>query len=499
MKLPRSFYNWLSITGLILVVNSLVLILILFIIALLSKESNSYMGVYIYIVLPAFLVLGLILIPIGMLKKVRKVETPEEQALRWPVFNMNLKNHRNSLIKVSIVTFLFLIASAMGSYQAFHYTESVDFCGKLCHSVMEPEHTTYLNSSHARVACVECHVGEGASWYVKSKLSGLYQVYSVLFHKYPKPIPTPVMALRPARETCEKCHWPQKFYAQKLRSQLGFLSDSLNSDWGISLLMKVGPKYSAYGLTEGIHWHINPDYKIEYAASTPDRESIPWVKMTNLKTGEVQIFQDEENMLDKKTLDTLPKRTMDCMDCHNRPSHLFKSAPVYVDNAMITGLIPKDIPFIKKAAMQALKDPFTSLDTAMTSIRDSIRVFYQKKYPVIYSGFKQKIEIAINAIQEEYRKNAFPGMHADASRYLNHIGHLESDGCFRCHSGRHKSNKGVVISRDCNLCHTIIAQGPENKKAVTSIDQSLEFVHPINIKDAWKKGFCSDCHRALYE
>ena len=113
--------------------------------------------------------------------------------------------------------------------------------------------------------------------------------------------------------------------------------------------------------------------------------------------------------------------------------------------------------------------------------------------------FKQKIEIAINAIQEEYRKNAFPGMHADASRYLNHIGHLESDGCFRCHSGRHKSKKGVVISRDCNLCHTIIAQGPENKKAVTSIDQSLEFVHPINIKDAWKKGFCSDCHRALYE
>ncbi len=292
MKAPKSFYNWLSITGFIMVVNSLILILILFIFSLVSAQSNAYLGLYIYILLPSFLVLGLILIPVGIVFRVRsKVELVDEP-VGWPVFDMNLKKHRASLLKISIITFIFLVASAMGSYSAFRYTESVEFCGKLCHKVMEPEYSTYMNSSHARVACVECHVGEGAGWYVKSKISGLYQVYSVLFNKFSRPIATPLHDLRPARETCERCHWPQKFYARKLRSQRSYLTDSANTEWNISLLMKIGPEHSAMGLSEGIHWHINKNYKIEYVSNSEDKESIPWVRMTNLKTGEVKTFID---------------------------------------------------------------------------------------------------------------------------------------------------------------------------------------------------------------
>ncbi|MCB9024266.1 MAG: NapC/NirT family cytochrome c [Lentimicrobiaceae bacterium] len=499
MKTPKKLYNWLSVTGFILAGNSIFLILILLLFSLFSSQSNSYLGLYIYIILPAFLVLGLILIPLGVLLRIKKNVGAEREEGAWPLIDFNQRKQRISMIKIIVFTLIFVTASAMGSYRAFQYSESVEFCGTLCHKVMEPEYVTYQHSAHARVTCVECHVGEGADWYIKSKMSGLYQVYSVLFEKYPKPIGTPIHNLRPARETCERCHWPEKFYSRKLRSQRSFLTDSANTEWNVSLLMKIGPQFSSMGLAEGIHWHINKDFKIEYASADENRESIPWVKLTNMKTGEVKIFYDEENPIDQKTLDSLETRAMDCMDCHNRPSHLYKSAPDYIDNAMISGLFSKNIPYIKNAAMEALKIPFDNKDTAMKSIRETVLAFYQDEYPDVLEKNKEPIEKAILAIQGEYQLNAFPYMKADASKYLNHIGHLETEGCFRCHSDKHKTSKGETISRDCNLCHTIIAQGPTGNLTTASIDSTLEFVHPVKIRGAWKTSFCSDCHKVLYE
>ncbi len=495
MKLPKSISNWISITGFIFAINSLILIIVLFIQGLLTAHPNPYHGIITYIALPSILVMGLLMIPIGMLINRRKTHDPEN---RWPVLDMNVPKQRQKLIAVSIFTFLFIIVSSMGGYEAFNYTESVEFCGKLCHQVMEPEYVTYLHSPHARVPCVECHVGEGAGWYVKSKLSGLFQVYSVMFHKFPQPIETPIHNLRPARETCERCHWPQKFYSRKLRAQRAYLSDSLNTEWNCSMLMRIGPDYSPMGLQEGIHWHINSDVKIEYVAATNDRESIPWVKYTNLKTGEVQIFQDTENTLDAKAIDTLEHRSMDCMDCHNRPSHAYKSSIEYVDNAMITGDIPKELPFVKKVAMNVLKGPFTNSDSSVAYIRDSITNFYKTGYPGIYAAQKPMIDKAINGILSAFSLNVFPFMKASSKNYLNHIGHLESDGCFRCHSDRHKNEKGKVISKDCNLCHTFIAQGATGKMEYSTIDNTMEFKHPVDVKDNWKTYLCTECHKELY-
>jgi hypothetical protein len=497
MRIPKSAYNWLSATGFILSLNCVLLMIILFVISLTVGGSNAYLGIFIYIVLPTILVLGLILIPIGMLFAVRRKEKVADTGLKWPILDFNHRKTRRSLTIVSAFTLVFVLVSAMGSYQAYRYTESVEFCGKLCHRVMEPEYVTYLNSPHARVRCVECHVGEGASWYVKSKLAGLYQVYSVMFDKYPRPIPTPIEDLRPARETCEKCHWPQKFYEKKLRSIRGFLSDSSNSQWNYAMLMKIGPSFSAFGLTEGIHWHINPDVTIEYIASTADRETIPWVKYTNSKTGDVQIFQDPENPLDQTLLDSLETRSMDCMDCHNRPSHSYKSAVVYMDNALISGNVPEELPFIKKAAMRVLGNQFSTADSALLEIRNNITAYYQEKHPEIFENNHDQIEKAITGIQDEFRKNTFPGMKASSSSYLNHIGHWESDGCFRCHSGRHVSEKGITISKDCNLCHTIIAQGTTADLKTVSYMDTLEFKHPVDIGTAWKESNCSECHRPM--
>jgi hypothetical protein len=263
--------------------------------------------------------------------------------------------------------------------------------------------------------------------------------------------------------------------------------------------MKIGPEHSPLGLSEGIHWHINHDFKIEYIATTNDRESIPWVKLTNIKTGETKIFIDEENPLDDKAVDTLVKRSMDCMDCHNRPSHLFKSAPDYIDNLLLSGTLPKNIPFIKYAAMEALKLPFTNLDTAMLSIDQTVTDFYKDEQPDVYKDEFERIRKAILTMQGSYKQNAFPYMRADANQYLNHIGHLESDGCFRCHSDRHKTDKGEVISKNCELCHTIVSQGVTGAIKTVAINDTLEFIHPKEIRGVWKTAFCSECHRVLYE
>ena len=256
MKLPSSIKNWISISGAVLAVFNLATILSLVILNAFFGFGGSYIGLFIYILLPAFMITGLILIPIGMRgnrKKARKAEA-EGGKLNWPIVDFNNIAVRNAGMIFVVGTVFLLIISSIGSYEAFHYTESVPFCGKLCHKVMEPEFTTYHGSPHERVACVECHVGAGASWYVKSKLSGLYQVYSVLFNKYPKPIPTPIANLRPARETCEECHWPEKFYDRKMKVEHSFLADDQNTEEIIHLQMKTSSQYTEHGFEKGIQF-----------------------------------------------------------------------------------------------------------------------------------------------------------------------------------------------------------------------------------------------------
>jgi nitrate/TMAO reductase-like tetraheme cytochrome c subunit len=499
LKNPKVFYNWISLTGFIITSNSLILILILFLFSIFSENGNTYLGLLIYLVLPTFLVLGLILVPVGVLLNIRKKQYVGKSTNPWPIFDLNQRKDWATLVKITLITVIFLVASVIGSYRAFQYTESVEFCGTLCHKEMEPEYVTYQHSAHAKVTCVECHVGQGADWYVKSKMSGLYQVYSVLFKKYPKPIATPIHSLRPVRETCERCHWPEKFYSRKYRSQRSYLSDSANTEWNVTLLMKVGPEFSPMGLSEGIHWHINNNFKIEYISSSSNREIIPWVKLTNLKTGQIKTFIDEDNPLKEKEKGNLEIRNMDCMDCHNRPSHLYKSAPDYIDIALISRMLSKNVPYIKKAAMEALKNPFPDSKTAMESIEAKIMGFYGTQHPDILKSNELAIRKAIKVIQQEYKLNAFPYMKADASQYPNHIGHLESEGCFRCHSGRHKTATGESISIDCDICHTIIAQGPTGSIANSAANSSLVFQHPTELKEKAKTAFCSDCHRSLYD
>jgi hypothetical protein len=363
---------------------------------------------------------------------------------------------------------------------------------------MEPEFTAYQNSPHANVSCVECHVGSGASWYVKSKLSGLHQVYAALTKTYPQPIETPLHDLRPARETCEKCHWPQKFYTRTLWTNKYFLADSLNTEWDIMLQMKTGPEYSGLGLREGIHWHINPAVNIEYISENDKRENITYVKYTNKSTGEVTVYRNDDNPVSDSLVSLSTTRTMDCIDCHNRPSHNYNSPSVYFNKAMLTGAVSKNIPFFKKVAMGILRETFSNKDTALLKIEDSITSYYKSDYNEFYTNNKDLINNSVVSIQKAFSQNTFPKMKVAYDLYPEHIGHLESDGCFRCHNDAFKADNGRIITRDCNLCHTIVGQGKQGIMEYTNIRETLEFQHPVDIGTAWKEANCAECHRYLY-
>ena len=495
-QLPNSTRNWVSLIGATIAVISFSMIVFLFTITVVTHQGHVYLGLVMYIVLPAIMVLGLLLIPVGMYIQSKRA-LAQKGTKPWPYIDLNIPSHRNAFFIFALGTTVFLFATAVGSYEAFHYTESTEFCGTLCHKVMKPEYVAYQNTAHARVACVDCHVGSGADWYVRSKLNGLHQVYSTAFNRYPRPIPTPVKNLRPAEETCQTCHWSEKYYAHKLRNEVHYKYDEENTPWEIKLIMKIGAENSAHGLTEGIHWHNNPDVKIEYIAADPQRSKLPWVKYTNLATGEVKIYQDEEEPLSDSTIATAEIRTMDCMDCHNRPAHHFQPPVQFVNTLITAGRISRDLPEIKTLLTDLCEAEYSTLDSALVDIENQIREFYESDYPEIYESEREKIDNAITAFQQEYSKNVFPEMRARWDRYPNHIGHVETDGCFRCHNDTHATDDGITIRKDCNLCHIITAQGtPGVDMEIARVGEALEFRHPDGDED-WKDGLCTDCHTGL--
>jgi hypothetical protein len=499
MKFTSSTRNWITIIGALIASMNLLLIIILFLVSTILNKNETYLGLFIYIILPGFLLLGLIMIPVGMIiSRKKKAALTKGEIKPLPAVDLNNPRHRKAFVIFTLVTIFILFLSTYGSFEAFHLTESVEFCGTLCHKVMEPEYTAYQNSPHANVACVDCHVGSGASWYVKSKLSGLHQVYAVLTKTYPSPIGTPIHDLRPARETCEKCHWPQKFYTRKLQTNRYYLADSLNSEWDVMLQMKIGPEFSDLGFKEGIHWHINPDVDIEYISENDKRETITYIKYLNKATGEVTIYRNPDLEVSDSLIAASETRTMDCIDCHNRPSHNYNSPPVYFDKAMLTNQISPDIPFIKKTAMEILRNTFTSKDTAFTEIREGILNFYKSGYSDYLRDNYSKIEQSVGALQKAFSQNTFPAMKVTYDVFPDHIGHLEVEGCFRCHNDAFTSESGRKISKDCDLCHTILGQGKKDHMQFTNIRESLEFQHPIDIGTAWKEANCAECHRYLY-
>jgi nitrate/TMAO reductase-like tetraheme cytochrome c subunit len=474
--------NGLGLAGVVLAGGSLFSFLLLFLFDMLASAPSPYVGILTYVVTPAFLLGGLALMALGAAWQRWKLKRATGAPPPPMIIDWSQPRHRRKVIGFGLGVMGFLLLSVMGSYHAYHLSESVEFCGETCHTVMKPELVTYRQGAHARVSCTECHIGQGASYFVKAKISGAYQLYAVAFDKYPRPIPTPIKHLRPAQDTCEQCHWPRKFVGNLDRTYDYFLGDEENTPYSVRLTLKVGGADPARGPLGGIHWHMNVGNRIEYIAIDEKRQEIPWVRVTDSQ-GVVTVYRTAEFT---NRIEDFEIRTMDCMDCHNRPAHRFNTPNDAVNRAISLGKIDRAIPHVKTAAVEALTGEYETEEEALRGIATQLAEAYPDD---------SRINAVINVVQEIYRSNFFPEMKADWRAYPDNIGHQNWPGCFRCHDGRHKTADGrrTIKADDCNTCHVILAQGAGGELN-TLTPGGQPFRHPGDEIE----GLCTDCHDGTF-
>lgn len=490
-KTPSLLRNYVSFVGAAIGIAAIASGTLLFLMEITSTGENPYLGILTYIVFPTFLMFGLLLGGLGMLleRRRRRKHAPEE-ILAYPKLDLNDPRARRAFLIFLVITFFFVSASAFGSYKAYEYSDSVAFCGKTCHSVMKPEYVAYLAGAHARVRCVDCHVGPGADWYVRSKLSGAYQLYSVAFKKYPRPINTPVHNLRPAPDTCEQCHWPEKFFGAQLKVFNHYAYDEQNTLRQTRMLINVGGGSPTTGLVTGIHWHMNIANEVEYIPTDRQRQVIPWVRIKD-RHGNVTEYFDRNRPLTPEQIAATDKRKMDCVDCHNRPAHVYLPPDVALDQGFVAGKLDISIPYLKRQAVELLSKQYETSDQALLAIDKGLNDFYRTNYAEVYSQKPESIKSSIAEVQRIFSTYFFPEMKTDWQTHPNNIGHLYFSGCFRCHDGEHVSNSGKVISNNCNICHTVLYDSA-NPSGST---KTGPFQHPVDLGSlAVRK--CESCHKA---
>ena len=438
----------------VLTTISAVTFLVVFFADLFGLHTNPYLGILFFLVLPGIFVVGLLLIPFGAwVERRRRARGRPASEVRWPRFDFNDPIHRRAAVIIFGLTMANIVIVSLAAYRGVEYMDSPQFCGQVCHTVMKPEFSAYQDSAHSRVACVQCHIGPGASWFARSKVSGLRQVFAVSFRTYSRPIPSPVQNLRPARDTCERCHWPEKFHGDKIRRIVEYGEDEKNTESVTTLQVHVGGGSERLGIAQGIHWHMNVANEVEYVATDDKRQVIPWVRVKD-RSGLVR-----EYVADGVTPDQIAKgerRRMDCVDCHNRPAHQMAQTPERaVNERMASGEIPKTLPFVRREAVKALKASYATQEAADEGIARSLREFYRAQASDAHMGRRQDVERAVNATTGIYRRSVFPEMRVQFGTYPNNIGHMDFPGCFRCHDDTHKAKDGKKIGQDCDSCHGI--------------------------------------------
>ena len=439
--------------------------------------KNPYFGAAVYLALGPFFLGGLAMIFVGafFFRGDRDVHLFTLQYLRKYFTEPELFGRlRKNVFLIVLLTSVNFAVFSMFIYRAYHYMESTQFCGQFCHTVMNPEHTAYENSPHSRVSCVECHIGAGADWFVKSKISGARQLLAVAASTYPTTITTPVHGLRPARETCEECHRPELFHGDKLSVTKRFLPDEANTQVHDVLLMKIGSAGDRVQSSHGIHWHVAPENKITYRSTDHTRMVIPEIILTEAD-GRQTVFrtEDADELLNETALEG-EMREMDCIDCHNRPSHIYLTPDDALDRKLAEGDIPAELPFIKRQAIELITASYETADQARATITAKLNAWYRDKYPELVTVKPNLLEAAVQGVVAAYSENVFPAMKVEWGTYTNHISHgPDFDiGCFRCHDDLHESPEGKTISADCNTCHTLLAIEEEEPKILQALQGS---------------------------
>ena len=450
---------------------SAALIVASFLMESLGVQFGPYQGIITYLMLPTFFLIGLIMIPIGSYLFNRDGKSGAIEIKPF-VIDLNNPKHRRFWGLVAALTLVNIVLLSTFSYKGYHYTESTKFCGMLCHSVMEPEYKAYKHSPHSRVDCVECHIGPGASWFVKSKLSGLRQVYGVIADDFSRPIPSPIENLRPARDTCEQCHWPSFFHGNRLKVfQKAATDDKPDDALVTALLLYVGGRSEKTGEYHGIHWHVSRDSIVEYRATDKKRYNIRDIRVTHSDGSREEYV--------KSDLPELPQdaewRSMDCIDCHNRPSHIYETPEQAVDRLILTGKVDTALPDIRSASLEAIKGEFESQETARVGIYKYLKSYYGEKHQSVAETKAESIQKLAETLYEEgYARNVYPRLNIKWNTYASHLGHQNDLGCFRCHDEEHESKSGKTIEQDCESCHSILVED-ERRSALKEDMRTLLF------------------------
>ncbi len=442
--------NIISLIGTLMMVLSLLFILALLVMQAMGFEGGAYLGIITFVVLPVIFLLGVAIVPLGIWLQKRhdaKAAAEGRPVGHLPTIDLNKESTRGVLLGFAALAVPVIAIGAGLTYKAVHYMDSTEFCGTACHQVMEPEYTAFQRSPHARVGCAGCHIGPGAEWFVKAKISGSWQLIAVMFDLYPRPIETPVHSLRPSNGTCEQCHWPTKFVGERLKVRTHYQDDEANTEVKTALMVKVGGREG--GKSHGIHWHVDPDHTIRYL-SDASRETIYEIELTDKVEGSRKLFK-----LDEPAPEDVEWRTMDCVDCHNRPSHIYRSPESEVDLALQEGRIDRSLPFIKREGVRILTEKeYASHEEAREGIAAAVNAFYSENYPDLAGS--PAVEQAGKALGDAYSWNNFPHMKVTWNLYPNHIGHQDSPGCFRCHDNKHKTDTGEKVGKKCSTCHNLV-------------------------------------------
>ena len=422
------------------------------------------------------------------------------------------------LLPYMFMGFLSLAVLITGVY-AWEYTNSPEFCGTACHT-MPPEYTSYLASPHARVDCVECHIGRDfIATRITRKAGDIKHILSLAFKQYEFPIQAD--DLRPARDTCEQCHFPEKFSDDSLREIRTFASDQSNTPSSIFLTLKTGGGTQREGLGRGIHWHI--ENKVYYLPIDEAEQEIPFVRVIEDDGSQID-FVELGFSFGAEEIATESLQEMDCITCHNRITHLVPRPADAVDEMLARGVISPLIPEIRRKSLEVLHIPYESKSAGLDSI-ERLLAFYQKNYAEYYAINNELVTTAIDALLDYYLTSVYPEQKSDWDSHKDNIGHQDSPGCFRCHGGEHLNEQNQAIRLECNVCHSIpvvarpsdfvtkieISRGPEPESHLSPnwitlhrdvFDTSCSNCHTVdNPGGTDDSSFCSNsaCHGNVWE
>ena len=363
---------------------------------------------------------------------------------------------------ITSVALLLLGLAALGvaGIAGWEYSNSNAFCATMCHNVHPEEIAAHQKGAHARVNCVECHMGRSSTLHLMAlKPTHMKELWGMIAG-YERPITS--STLRPSREACESCHYPSAEHHDSVAVKVQYGTDPLSSESRTKLVLHTGMDSIRSGYTRGIHWHIQNE--VRFVSPDPQRREIPWVEVTKADGSKVT-YTDAETKLSAQQIAALPARPMACFDCHNAVGHPFSNPTTVIDEAIRTGRIDRKLPDTKARAVALVEKlgEITGETDARAKKIDAL-IAESATRAATAAEFKPA-EQKFNAVMREVLLAAsFREKDFSWKSFPNHTGHSDTPGCFRCHDGKHYNDKGEAIRLQCTLCHALPEVTRENGK-----------------------------------